>query len=129
MGVIMVDVKSRIPIYEQIIASVKQSVLDGIFSTDESLPSVRSLARELAINPNTIQKAYAELERQGIVYSVPGRGCFISSDTEKIEKQHRSQLESNLKALMREAIRAGIDVEEIKAIAIKIKEETLNDPN
>ena len=80
MSIIVVDVKSRIPIYEQIIASVKDSVVSGLMTADEPLPSVRSLAGELAINPNTIQKAYSELERQGIVYSVPGRGSFIASE-------------------------------------------------
>ncbi|MBQ8208263.1 MAG: GntR family transcriptional regulator [Clostridia bacterium] len=120
---IMVDVKSRIPIYEQIIASVKDAVLSGLLSADEALPSVRALAGELAINPNTIQKAYSELERQGIVYSVPGRGSFISSDTAGIEKQHRSQLLNDLEALIREAVRSGIDPIDIKTLISKIQED------
>ncbi len=113
MSIIVVDVKSRIPIYEQIIASVKDSVVGGLMVADEPLPSVRSLAGELAINPNTIQKAYSELERQGIVYSVPGRGSFIASDTASIERQHRENILRSLDSLVDEAIKAGIKISEI----------------
>lgn len=127
MGIIMVDVKSRVPIYEQIITAVKESVLAGILSADEALPSVRSLASELAINPNTIQKAYSELERQGIVYSVPGRGSFVSSDTTEIEKQHRNETRLNLERALREAFKFGFTTEEIETFINKIKEEGSND--
>lgn len=123
MSIIMVDVKSRIPIYEQIIVSVKEAVIGGLLSADEPLPSVRALAGELAINPNTIQKAYSELERQGIVYSVPGRGSFISSDTAAIEKQHRDQIKKDLTALMSDALKSGISEDEIKTLLKSIQEE------
>lgn len=123
MSTIMVDVKSRVPIYEQIIASVKESVISGILTADEALPSVRSLAGELAINPNTIQKAYSELERQGIVYSVPGRGSFVSSNTAEIEKQHREQLSLHLKAVVCEAFKAGFSLEDIEKIIKEAEEE------
>ena len=122
MSIIVVDVKSRIPIYEQIIASVKDSVVGGLMTADEPLPSVRSLAGELAINPNTIQKAYSELERQGIVYSVPGRGSFISSDTASIEKQHREKILCDIDALIDEAIKTGIKIEDIKQLICKKEE-------
>ncbi len=122
MSIIVVDVKSRIPIYEQIIASVKESVVSGLMTADEPLPSVRSLAGELAINPNTIQKAYSELERQGIVYSVPGRGSFVSSDTASIEKQHRETIFNNLNNLIDEAMKAGIEISEIKNLLEKKEE-------
>ncbi len=123
MSIIMVDVKSRIPIYEQIIQSVKRAVLDGLLSADEALPSVRSLAGELAINPNTIQKAYSELERQGIVYSVPGRGSFVSSDTEEIEKQHKEAMRQRLGDTLREALKSGFTFEDIEFVINNIKEE------
>ena len=116
MSIIVVDIKSRTPIYEQIIASVKDSVVSGLMTADEALPSVRSLAGQLAINPNTIQKAYSELERQGIVYSVPGRGSFIASDTASIEKQHREDILRGLDSLIDEAIKAGIKIDEIKLL-------------
>lgn len=113
MSLIRVDIKSRVPIYEQIIVSVKKAILSGLLSGDEMLPSVRSLASELAINPNTIQKAYTELERQGIVYSVPGRGSFVSPNTDEIEDQHRRETKEALSELLKEALRSGISKEEI----------------
>ncbi len=129
MSVIIVDLKSRVPIYEQIICSVKEAVLSGIMASDEALPSVRSLAGELAINPNTIQKAYSELERQGIVYSVPGRGSFISSNTEQIEKQHREQIKFRLKEILMEAMKFGFTSGDIEVIIRKAEEELGNDHN
>ena len=67
MGVITVDTRDRKPIYEQLTDNIRNLVLQGVLQPNEQLPSVRSLAVDLAINPNTIQKAYAELERQGIL--------------------------------------------------------------
>ena len=71
---ITIDYKSRQPIYEQIIDKVKELIIAGVLKRDDQLPPVRQLAQELAINPNTIQKAYAELERQGVIYSMKGKG-------------------------------------------------------
>lgn len=123
MSIIVVDVKNRTPIYEQIISSVKSAVINGLMKADEPLPSVRSLAGELAINPNTIQKAYSELERQGIVYSVPGRGSFVASDTGSIEKQHRDEILGNLDALICEALKSGISISQIEDLINNKKEE------
>lgn len=128
MSIIIVDVKSRVPIYEQIISSVKSSVIDGLFLPDEPLPSVRTLAGELAINPNTIQKAYSELERQGIVYSVPGKGSFVSSDTAKIEAAHKKEIAKKLSELIAEAFKCGFSIDDILWLAKTGKEQT-NDTN
>ena len=73
---ILIDYKSRKPIYEQIIDSIKSLIVSGVLERDDQLPSVRQLAQELAINPNTIQKAYGELEREGVIYSLKGRGSL-----------------------------------------------------
>ena len=81
MGLITVDLRDRKQLYEQLIDNVKNLILMGELSPDEKLPSVRSLARELGINPNTIQKAYAELERQGVIITLPGRGSVVTSKT------------------------------------------------
>ena len=64
------------PIYEQIKDGIKHLIIEGAIPHDEKLPSVRELASSLSINPNTIQRAYRELEQEGIIYSVPGRGSF-----------------------------------------------------
>ncbi len=92
MSRIYVDLRSRTPIFEQIIESVRDLVIRGLLAPDEHLPSVRSLAAELAINPNTIQKAYGELERQGVIYSLAGRGNFVASDISALQTAHRAEL-------------------------------------
>ena len=75
-----IDSFSRVPVYEQIINQLEHFILTGILVADTQIPSVRNLSVSLSINPNTIQKAYAELDRNGIIYSVPGRGCFITKE-------------------------------------------------
>lgn len=77
---ITLDLQSRKPIYEQLKEKIINLTMLEVFTPDQQLPSVRSLARDLGVNPNTVQKAYQELEREGIIYSVSGKGSFISSD-------------------------------------------------
>lgn len=76
---IQLDLQSRQPIYEQMLMKVSELIAMGALTPDEQLPSVRTLARDLGVNPNTVQKAYQELERRGIIYSVTGKGSFIAS--------------------------------------------------
>ena len=73
---IILDYRDRRPIYEQVISRFQELMLTGALEKDSQLPSVRSLAMELSINPNTIQRAYAELERQGDIYSIKGKGSL-----------------------------------------------------
>ena len=113
---ITVVLKSRIPIYEQIVDSVKSAILSGLLKPDEQLPAVRKLAVELAINPNTIQKAYAILESQQIVYSLPGRGSFVSADTGALLDAHHAKIINELKSLISEAEKTGISRGEILAL-------------
>ena len=96
---ILIDYKSRKPIYEQIIENMKQLVVSGALKRDEQIPSVRQLAQELAINPNTIQKAYAELERQGVIYSLKGRGSFVGSSLQELRTVQQKELLEQLTAL------------------------------
>ena len=84
---IIIDYKDTSPIYEHIVDNFKTLILHGVLQADEQMPSVRSLAMELSINPNTIQKAYAELERQGYIYTVKGRGNFVSGDGRLVEER------------------------------------------
>lgn len=74
-----IDLTSRIPIYEQIFNSVVELIITGSLCENDQLPSVRTLAKQTGVNPNTVAKAYTELERTGLIYSVPGRGSFISA--------------------------------------------------
>ena len=79
-----IDSMSRQPVYEQIVDQVEQMILSGLMRPGEQLPSVRSLSLELSINPNTIQKAYAELDGRGIIYTLPGRGGFVSQNAPEL---------------------------------------------
>lgn len=76
---IVLDYRDSRPLYQQVKDSLRRMMLTGLLEPDEKLPSVRSLATQLAINPNTIQRAYAELEADGYIYSVAGRGSFVSA--------------------------------------------------
>lgn len=76
---IVLDYRDSRPLYQQVKDSLRRMMLTGLLEPDEKLPSVRSLATQLASNPNTIQRAYAELEAEGYIYSVAGRGSFVSA--------------------------------------------------
>ena len=123
MSRIYIDLRSRMPIFEQIIASVRDLAIRGLMQPDEPMPSVRALAAELAINPNTIQKAYAELERQGVIYSLAGRGNFIASDLSALRSEHHAALLAAVADSIREAAAYGVTKTEIAEIAANIFEE------
>lgn len=85
---IVIDYQNRKPIYEQIVERFQTLIITGAMSPDSQMPSVRSLAVDLSINPNTIQKAYSVLEQEGYIYPVKGRGNFVSGNSElKARKQ------------------------------------------
>ena len=75
---IILDYRDRRPIYEQVVERFQELMVSGALEKDSQLPSVRSLAMELSINPNTIQRAYAQLEQEGYIYTVSGRGSFVA---------------------------------------------------
>ena len=112
MSSLTIDLKDRRPIYEQLIDQIMYLVLHGVMQPGEQLPSVRSLAGELAINPNTIQKAYAELERRGITYIVPGRGSFVSPELDVVTEEHKNRIVREARALFEEARATGMRVED-----------------
>ncbi|WP_308754101.1 GntR family transcriptional regulator [uncultured Anaerotruncus sp.] len=105
------DLQSRQPIYEQLVRGLSELVSLGALAPDEQLPSVRSLARDLGVNPNTVQKAYQELERSGVIYSVAGRGSFVSPGP-AAARMLRGQSLEKLKEAAAEGRRAGIPREE-----------------
>ena len=78
-GMITINYRDGRPIYEQVKDSLRRLILTGSLPPDDKLPSVRQMATELAINPNTIARAYRELEAEGYLYSVPGKGCFVAA--------------------------------------------------
>ena len=86
------DYRSARPIYAQIMDGLKEQVSAGVLQPGEKLPSVRELAASLAINPNTIQRAYRQLEMEGWIVTVPGKGCFVCSDERLAEEEKRKLL-------------------------------------
>ncbi|CEG27041.1 GntR family transcriptional regulator [Bacillus sp. B-jedd] len=113
------DLRSRKPIYEQLVDKLKELIINEILQPDEQLPSVRTLAQELTINPNTIQKAYRELEVQGFIYSLKGKGSFVNPIAKGTEKEKISQVMQDLEKLVLEALYLGVSVEELKALIIE----------
>ena len=116
---ILIDYKDRRPIYEQVVEKMADLMVRGILPQDSQLPSVRSLAMELAINPNTIQRAYAELERQGYIYSVKGRGSFVEENNRILEQKKR-EVYQKLEALIQDARAAGITMLEFQDRVIEL---------
>ena len=109
-----IDALSRQPVYEQIVEQMERFVLTGILRAGEQMPSVRSLSMELSINPNTIQKAYSELDRRGILTSVPGRGCFVSAKALDVLSEAMRGKIGELKDLVKELKLAGTGLDEIQ---------------
>ena len=94
-----IDYKSRVPIYRQLVDRVEYLAARGLLSPGSQLPSVRALAVELSINPNTIAKAYSELEAKGVIYSVPGRGSFVSDNTDTLRQETLRALAEEIRSL------------------------------
>ncbi|MBO5564857.1 MAG: GntR family transcriptional regulator [Lachnospiraceae bacterium] len=116
-----IDYQDARPIYEQIVEQYKKLILMGALTPDEQMPSVRSLAVELSTNPNTVQKAYSELERQGFIYTVKGRGAFVQKNERLVESKKEELIETIL-ALASEAEELGMTKEEIRQ-ALRAREE------
>lgn len=117
MQYITVDLRDRKQLYEQLIDNIRKLILSGEIGPGEKLPSVRALAKELCINPNTIQKAYNELERQGVILTLPGRGSVVLAETGDLRKQQLARTEEALTAVAREAVSTGITEAEFLSLA------------
>ncbi len=103
------------PIYEQIKDSIRRLVISGAMGINEQLPSVRSLAVKLSINPNTIQRAYNELENEGYIYSITGKGNFVSPDVRRDEERVK-ELKEKLIEILAELKYLGIQYEELEEL-------------
>lgn len=108
-----IDNQSKIPVYEQIIKQTEEFVLKDILAANDKIPSVRNLSSTLSINPNTIQKAYSELDRRGIIYSSPGKGCFICEQAKRIISEKKADNLKDLELMVSEFKLAGINKEQI----------------
>jgi GntR family transcriptional regulator len=124
--IFIIDPRSSTPIYEQIINEVKANIVKGILQPGDKLPSVRELASMLTANPNTISKAYGELERLKIIETLRGKGTFVAIDYKpKMEEDKMAALKINLKKLLLDAHYMGYKKEDLKKIIDELYDELL----
>ncbi len=116
----VIDLMSRVPVYEQIINQVEEKILIGVLRAGDKMPSVRSLSIELSINPNTIQKAYTELDRKQLIVTVPGKGAFVSDKANEVILTASRDKLTELSNMVKQMRFAGICKEEIIDIVNKV---------
>lgn len=106
---IFIDNKREIPIYEQIYAQIKGQIISGDLSEDEALPSIRNLAKDLRISVITTKRAYEELEAEGFIYAVAGKGCFVAAkNTELLREENLKRIEEHMQEIRRLAAGCGL---------------------
>ena len=112
---ILIDNKSGAPIYDQIFTQIKGHILSGELKPDEPLPSIRALAKDLRISVITTKRAYEELERSGFIYTIPGKGSFVSAkNTALMREEHLKQMEEHMTAIRSLAQLTGLSREEVQ---------------
>src|SRR3954466_1746032 len=112
-----IESSSRVPIYRQLMAQVREAVARGRLKADERLPSVRDLSRQLVINPNTVARVYTELEREGILNTRPGLGVFVAQPKSDLTKRARKErLLCLIDELLTETVHLGFTAEELLAM-------------
>ena len=120
---LQLDLKSRKSIYEQVMDQLKEQIMTGQMATREKLPSVRELSKSITVNPNTVQKAYRELERQGYVYTTSGVGTFVADRSEiHADLPALQKAQENLDDAFRQLLFLGIGYEKAKNLTMQIIE-------
>ncbi len=122
MSMFSIDFQTRMPIYEQIVNQVEKYIALGLLKANEQLPSVRQVAFDLGINPNTIQRAYAELERKGVIVSVVGKGTFVSDKTDEVVKDKIDDIIDSISENITILKSLGLSDKEIKNKILKDQE-------
>ena len=110
---ILIDNKSGTPIYDQIFTQIKGYILSGELQTDEPLPSIRGLAKDLRISVITTKRAYDELERAGFIYTIPGKGSFAARNAELVREEHLKKIEEHMTAIRDLARGAAVSRDEV----------------
>jgi GntR family transcriptional regulator len=114
---LQIDPASSVPIFTQITNQIKYSIAMGAYAADDKLPSVRELAVHLRVNPNTVVKAYRELEREAVVYTQRGLGVFVSKDAPGISRKERKRIiDERLGAAVEEALHSDLSPEDVRTI-------------
>lgn len=114
-NMILLDYRDKRPLYEQVEEKLEHLIVCGVLKPNTKMPSVRSLAVELSINPNTIQRAYSNLEQAGFLYTIVGRGNFVSPESNWQSSKHKA-LKSDLVKLIEQALNAGMTPASIQQI-------------
>jgi GntR family transcriptional regulator len=119
-----IDTASRLPIYQQLTQQIREAIARGELQPEERLPSVRQLSQELVVNPNTIARAYVELEREGLVVSRPGLGVFVAQPGTDLTKPARDRrLAELLDRWLTEAVHLGYSAEEVvRLVAQRVRQ-------
>ena len=119
------DARSGVATYLQIVQQVKEALRLGLLDVGDQLPTVREVVADLAINPNTVAKAYRDLEREGLVAARPGRGTFVASTLATPSLEHHEALRRELEVWLTKARQAGLDEDSIRALISKTLREAL----
>ena len=122
---VLIDNRSGTPIYEQIYSQMKAQILSGDIASDEALPSIRNLAKDLRISVITTKRAYDELERDGFIITVPGKGSFAcTGNRELVREEHLRQLEEHLRQAAELAAICSVSDEEVMEMYALLKSES-----
>ena len=111
---ILIDNKSGTPIYDQIYTQIKNQILSGALEPDSALPSIRALAKDLRISFITTKRAYEELEKDGFLYTIPAKGCYVAPrNVELLREENLKKIEEHIDEALRLALEAGLTKEEL----------------
>ncbi len=112
-----IDISSRLPIYQQLASQIREAIARGELQPEAGLPSVRQLSKDLVINPNTVARAYTELEREGLLVSRPGRGIYVAQPRMELTRAARDRrLTEQIDRLLTEAVHLGFSAEEVSTL-------------
>lgn len=111
---ILIDNKSGAPIYDQIYSQIKSQIISGALREDEMLPSIRGLAKDLRISFITTKRAYEELEKDGFIYTLPGKGCYVApKNVELLREENLKKIEAYMEEIVRLAATCNLSKEDI----------------
>lgn len=128
--VLTVDPRSGVPIYLQVVEQVKRSVALGVLADGEQLPTVKQLALDLTVNPNTVARAYRELEREGVIETAVGRGSFVRSEGDAEAPHVAADIGANaLDLALREAKSVGLSADEVRKLFETSLQRWFTDPS
>ena len=111
---IIINNKNNVPIYDQIYSQIKNQIIAGTLQQDQALPSIRNLAKDLRISVITTKRAYDELEREGFIYTLPAKGCFVApKNTELLREQTLRQIEQHIQEIIQLNASCNLSKEEL----------------